>query len=163
MYRQNPGHLLNAYIYRNWDFIHLTRRYLNDIIVTLFNDRIFAEKVANSSSELIENAFKNSPPESDFNIQLSDTRDLVILQVKNYTVNDSETSFKIIKNELNKVYSEIDPSDSFKKRILEYASDPAAKWMLGFARIRLETNAKIEVKLEKEGLIVIKASFPKNN
>ena len=161
MYRQNPGHLLNAYIFRNWDFIHLTRRYLNDIMITLFKDRAFAEKVANASSELIENAFKYSPKDSDLNVSLSDSASNVVLEVKNYPSTESNKAFSSIKNELDKVYSDSSAKEAFKKKILEYVNDPNGNSALGFAKIRLETDAKISTEIDDEGLIIVKATFPK--
>jgi hypothetical protein len=161
MYRQNPGHLLNAYIFRNWDLIHLTRRYLNDIMITMFKDRNFAEKVANASSELIENAFKYSPKDSDLNVSLSDTDNSVVLEVKNYPNADSKSAHKNIKSELDKIYSEGSAKEAFKKKIIEYVNDPNGNSALGFAKIRLETDAKISTEIDEQGLIIVKASFPK--
>ncbi|MBN2547193.1 MAG: hypothetical protein JXB50_15430 [Spirochaetes bacterium] len=161
MYRQNPGHILNAYIYRNWNFIYITRRFLNDIMLSLFKDKIFAEKVANASSELIENAFKNSPDDSDFNIIIDDKKNEVLLEIRNYSKRDSKQSYKIIQDELNKVYAESDPKESFKKKILEFVNSPDENLMLGFAKIRLETDARISADLEEGGVISVKAHFPK--
>jgi len=161
MYRQNPGHILNAYIYRNWNFIYITRRFLNDIMLSLFKDKIFAEKVANASSELIENAFKYSPDDSDFNIIIDDKKSEVLLEIRNYSKRESNQSFKIIQDELKKVYAENDPKEAFKKKILEFVNSPDENLMLGFAKIRLETDARISADLEKGGVISVKAHFPK--
>lgn len=161
MYRQNPGHILNAYIYRNWDFIYVARKFVNEIMYSLFKDKVFAEKVANASSELIENAYKYSPEDSDFNIVIDDKKDEIVLEIRNFSNNDCHKAFNMIESELKKVYSEPDPKESFRKKILEFVNSPSEDLSLGYAKIRLETDAIITAELEKDGVIAVKAHFPK--
>lgn len=163
MLRQSPGHILNAYIYRNWDFIYVTRKFVNEIMYSLFKDKTFAEKVANGSSELIENAYKYSPEDSDFNIVIDDKDKEVVLEIRNFSKNDCQKAFQMIKKELEKVYSEPDPKEAFRKKILEFINNPKEDLSLGYAKIRLETEAIITADLEEEGVIVVKAHFPKSH
>jgi hypothetical protein len=161
MYRQNPVHLLNAFIYKDWDFINHTRKYITDLITTIFKDRKYAESVANSTHELIENAYKYSPKHSDFNISIQELGNAVVLQVKNYPAGDIGDAYDMIKSELKTVYGIKDPKEAYKKKIIESLKDDKHS-RLGFIKIRMETNAKIEVEKTKDGLIVITANFPRN-
>lgn len=160
MYRQNPGHFLNSYIFKKWDFIHFTRDYINNIIINLYNDNQYAEKVTTAASELIENAYKYSPAESDFNINLSEKNNVLVFQVRNYPVGDAKETYELIKSEIDKIYKISDPKEAFKLKIMESLEDPEGRSRLGLAKIRLETNAKLDVKLSEIGVIVTTATFP---
>ncbi|MBN1412489.1 MAG: hypothetical protein JW969_16700 [Spirochaetales bacterium] len=162
IYRQNPVHLLNSFIYKDWDFINHTRKYITDIITTIFKDRQYAENVANATHELIENAYKYSPKHSDFNINIQEIGNAVILQVKNYPIGNIDEVYTLIKSELKKVYSIADPKEAYKMKILESLKDDKHS-RLGFIKIRMETGAKIKVDKTDDGLIVISANFPRDH
>lgn len=161
MYRENPGHLLNSYIYRNWDFIHLTRQYLNNIIFTLFSDRYYAEKVANAASELLSTAYKKSPQESDLNITLSEVEDKIIFKIRTHVNEHAEEVFNKVKAEIDSVYTIEDPKAAFKQAILEYLEKNKDDDSLNYARIRLETNAEISVELNDDGSVTEVVTFPR--
>ena len=159
IYKKNPGYILHSYIYKKWDFIHYTRLYIYNIIRNLFNDLSCAEKVSSAAYELIENAYKYSPAQSDICIILRMLKNRFIVQIKNYTVGDAEKVYQVIKAEIKKVYANPDPGTAFKEKILESLNDPGGRSRLGMAKIRLETGAKLFVKLEENGLITMTASF----
>ena len=119
-----------------------------------------AEKVATAASEMIENAYKYSPEESDFNINIQEKKDTLTFQVRNYPIDDPQETYEIICSEIKKIYSNPDPNEAFKDKMMESLSDPSGKSMLGFAKIRLETGATLNVELDPVGLIITTADFP---
>ena len=88
---QRPTCLLNAYIFKEWDFVRSTRKYVGDLILGIYKDQLYAEKVATAASELIENAYKYSPTDTDFNIVLERNDSAVTIQVRNYVVGEFQS------------------------------------------------------------------------
>lgn len=161
---QKPDCLLNAYIFKEWEFVSATRKYLADLILGIYKDQadfhLYAEKIATASSELIENAYKYSPQNTDFNIVLQKTQNEIQLQVRNYVTGNGLKTLESIQNEIHLVYSDPDPREAFKKKVMASLSDPSGKSMLGYAKIRLETGAIIQAELEDENLLLITVVFP---
>lgn len=157
---QRPTCLLNAYIYKEWEFVRSTRKYLGDLILGLYKNQPYAEKVATAASELIENAYKYSPEDTDFNIVLEKTDTAVTLQVRNYVEGDGGKVLTYLLKEIDLVWSDPDPAEAFKKKMMSSLADPDGKSMLGFAKIRLETGAVVQAELEDSQLLVITAVFP---
>lgn len=161
MKRQKPDCLLNAYIYKEWEFVRATRKYLNDMILGIYKDYHYAEKVATASSELIENAYKYSPDQTDFNIILQKTPKECTLQVRNFVKNNPREVLEFVQSEIEKVFADKDPQEGFRKKVMASLTDASGKSMLGYAKIRLETGAILTAELE-EDLLCITAVFPVN-
>lgn len=163
MYRQRPGHIANLFIYKEWDFIRATRKYLHELITCYYKDQIYGEKVISASNELIENAYKYSPEDSDINVILYEMNNNLFLEVRNYCLEEPEDALEIIKNEIEKVYSYDDPNIAFKEKVIESMERKDSKSMLGFAKIRLETEAICNVELQFNGLLIVQAKFVNND
>ena len=161
---QQNGCLLHTTVFREWEFVLATRKYVSDMILGIFKenktDLLYAEKLATACSELIENAYKYSPPESDLQVTLQRDTDHLKLLVRNFIEGDGETALRSIQKEIALVYSHTDPREAFKKKVLSSLADQNGKPMLGFAKIRLETSATVEVELEAPDLVLITVSFP---
>jgi hypothetical protein len=161
---QSPDCLLNAFIFKEWEFVSATRKYLSDLILGIYKDKkdnqFYAEKLATASSELIENAYKYSPQETDFQIVLQKSEHEILLQVRNYVQGDPGATVATIQKEIELVYGDPDPREAFKKKVLASLSDPNGKSMLGYAKIRLETGGLISAELEDDGLLLISVVFP---
>jgi len=157
---QKPECLLNAFVYRKWEFVRATRKYLGDMILEIYKNHDYAEKVATAASELIENAYKYSPEDSDMNITLERNEKEIVLYVRNYVLGNPQATLKYIKNEIELIWSDPDPTEAFKKKMMASLIDQSGKSMLGYAKIRLETGAVLNAELEDENLILITAVFP---
>lgn len=157
---QKPDCLLNAFVFKEWEFVRATRKYLSDMILGIYKDHTYAEKVATASSELIENAYKYSPADTDFQIILEKTKHEISLQVRNYVAGDPQKTILYIQREIELVYSDPDPQESFRKKMMASLTDTDGKSMLGYAKIRLETGAIIHAELEDSELLLITAVFP---
>ncbi len=157
---QRPTCLLNAYIFKEWDFVRSTRKYVGDLILGIYKDQLYAEKVATAASELIENAYKYSPTDTDFNIVLERNDSAVTIQVRNYVVGDSSKVLQLLHKEIELVWSDPDPAEAFKKKMIASLTDSEGKSMLGYAKIRLETGASLQVELEEQQLLLVTAVFP---
>ncbi|OHD15189.1 MAG: hypothetical protein A2Z96_07090 [Spirochaetes bacterium GWB1_48_6] len=152
--------MLNAYIFKEWDFVRSTRKYVGDLILGIYKDQLYAEKVATAASELIENAYKYSPTDTDFNIVLERNDSAVTIQVRNYVVGDSSKVLQLLHKEIELVWSDPDPAEAFKKKMIASLTDSEGKSMLGYAKIRLETGASLQVELEEQQLLLVTAVFP---
>ena len=161
---QKPDCLLNSYIFKEWEFVSATRKYLSDLIRGIYKGNevysAYAEKLATAASELIENAYKYSPKETDFNIVLEKSDKEITLQVRNFVDGDGKKTLKYIQTEIELVYSDPDPREAFKKKVMASLVDPDGKSMLGYAKIRLETGGIISAELEEDRLLVITVVFP---
>lgn len=156
---QKPDCLLNAFIFKEWEFVRATRKYLSDLILGIFKDQEYAEKVATASSELIENAYKYSPANTDFNIILQKTDREITLQIRNYTSQEGATVLSHIQKEIELVWGEADAQEAFRKKMMASLMDPSGKSQLGYAKIRLETGAAIHAELEEKNLLLVTLTF----
>jgi len=157
---QKPDCLLNAFVFKEWEFVRATRKYLSDMILGIYKEHDYAEKVATASSELIENAYKYSPADTDFQVILEKTKHEITFQVRNYVTGDPQKTIDYIRKEIELVYADPDPQESFKKKMMASLIDPDGKSMLGYAKIRLETGAIISAELDEEAILLITAVFP---
>jgi len=161
---QQNGCLLHTTVLREWEFVLATRKYVSDMILGVFKDDqgdpVYAEKLATACSELIENAYKYSPEDSDLQVSLFQGPADLRLEVRNFAVGGGSSALQAIEKEIALVYSDADPREAFKKKVLSSLADQNGKPMLGFAKIRLETNAAVEVSLESADLVVISVAFP---
>ncbi len=157
---QKPDCLLNAFVYKDWEFVRSTRKYLGDMIQGIYKNHSYAEKVATAASELIENAYKYSPEDSDMNITLERTQKEIVLYVRNYVKEDPEATLNFVRKEIQLIWADADPMEAFKKKMMASLSDPTGKSMIGYAKIRLETGAVLSAEMEDGGLLLITAVFP---
>lgn len=157
---QKPDCLLNAFVYRKWEFVRATRKYIGDMIQEIYKNHDYAEKVATAASELIENAFKYSPEDSDMNVILERSKNEIILYVRNYVKENPQATLQYVRNEIQLIWSDPDPAEAFKKKMMASLVDLSGKSMLGYAKIRLETGAVLSAELEDDALILITAVFP---
>ena len=58
------------------------------------------------------------------------------------------------------MWSDPDPAEAFKKKMIASLTDSEGKSMLGYAKIRLETGASLQVELEEQQLLLVTAVFP---
>lgn len=161
---QKPECLVNAFIFKEWEFVSATRKYLADLIRGIYkgNDHYssYAEKLATASSELIENAYKYSPVDTDLNIVLTKSAHEITLQVRNFVEGDVQKTIEYIQEEIHLVYQDPDPREAFKKKVMASLVDPDGKSMLGYAKIRLETGGIISAEMEEDNLLLITVIFP---
>lgn len=157
---QKPTCLLNAYVFKEWEFVRSTRKYVADLILGIYKDQLYAEKVATAASELIENAYKYSPSDTDFNIVLEKNESSVTIQVRNYVVGNGNQVLALLQKEIDLVWADADPAEAFRKKMMSSLVDPEGKSMLGYAKIRLETGAVLHAELEDQQLLLVTAAFP---
>lgn len=161
---QQKDCLLHTTVFREWEFVLATRKYVSDMILGIFKenklDLLYAEKLATACSELIENAYKYSPTDSDLQISLHQGTGNLRLLVRNFVEGDGQMALRAIEREIALVYRDADPREAFKKKVLSSLAEQTGKPMLGFAKIRLETSATVVVELEAPDLMLITVTFP---
>ena len=159
-----PVTLLRAIVTNDLAFVLATRKYLGDLILACYQDQpealAYAERLSTASAELLENAFKYSPPGTDLVVRLSKSSTELFLQVGNALREDGGTVLVSIQKEIGAVWAERDAREAFRKKVLASLSEPRAKAMLGYAKIRMETGGRLRARLGSRGRLDVTLTFP---
>ena len=156
--------LLRLLVVNELPFVQATRKYLSEAILACYHDRpdalSYAERLSTASGELLENAVKYSPPGTDLVIRLSRTPTELKLQVGNALRDEGRTVLESIRKEIGAVWAEHDAREAFRKKVMASLSDPKAKAMLGYSKIRMETGGRIRAHLRAQDRLDVTLSFP---
>lgn len=156
--------LLRALVANDSAFVAATRKYLAELILACFQGQPealpYAEKLSTASAELLENALKYSPPGTSLLVKLSRTASQLKLEVGNSLTEDGHAVLNSIRREIGTVWAERDAREAFRKKVMASLADPKAKAMLGYAKIRMETGAKIRARLGTQGRLDVSLAFP---
>ncbi len=111
--------LLRAIVINELPFVQATRRYLGDLIVACFHDQpeslAYAERLSTAAAELLENAFKYSPPSTGLIVRLSKSANELLLQVGNALREEGRSVLQSIRREIGSVWAEHDAREVFSK------------------------------------------------
>jgi len=140
-----------------WDYIALTRPYVENFLLINMANKDNIHKVGTAASELLENATKYSARDGiRMIVQKSESESLISLSIFNYA--DKNNAEHLIKR-----VAEMNATDAFEyyifrmKESIKNKKDSAG---LGLARIYYEGDAKISVKYyDKDGIIEVNAMF----
>jgi hypothetical protein len=156
--------LLRAVVTNDLPFVLATRKYLGDLILACFHDKpedlSYAEKLSTASAELLENAFKYSPPGTNLLVRLSRTADDLVLQVGNALREEARQVLSCVRQEIGSVWAELDAREAFRKKVMASLADPKSKAMLGYSKIRMETGGRLRARLGTRGRLDITLTFP---
>jgi len=162
---QHRAHtLLRAIVTNELPFVLATRKYLGELILACFHDQPqclpYAERLSTASGELLENAFKYSPPGTDLVVRLTKTPEELRLQVGNALREEGRQVLVSIRRQIGEVWAERDAREAFRKKVMASLADPKAKAMLGYAKIRMETGGRLQARLGTSGRLDVTLSFP---
>lgn len=140
-----------------WDYIALTRPYVENFLLINMADKDNIHKVGTAASELLENATKYSTRDGIRMIVRKANRESVIsLSVFNYA--DKSRAENLIKR-----VEEMNSTDAFEYyifRMKESIKNKKENAGLGLSRIYYEGDAKISVTYhDVDGIIEVKALF----
>lgn len=156
--------LLRAVVANDQPFVLATRKYLGELILACFHERPealpYAERLSTASAELLENALKYSPPGTELLVKLYRTPTTLVLEVGNRLTEDGKQVLHSIRKEIGTVWADRDAREVFRKKVMASLADPKAKAMLGYAKIRMETGAKIRARLGTRGRLEVSLTFP---
>jgi len=159
-----PVTLLRAVVANDQPFVLATRKYLGELIMACFHDQPeslpYAERLSTASAELLENALKYSPPGTVLLVRLVRTPTSLVLDVGNSLTEDGKGVLHSIRREIGTVWAERDAREAFRKKVMASLADPKAKAMLGYAKIRMETGARIRARLGTRGRLDVSLTFP---
>ena len=162
LHRRNVT-LLRAIVINELPFVQATRRYLGDLILACYHGQpeaqSYAEKLSTAAAELLENAFKYSPPGTDLVVRLSKTSSELLLQVGNALREEGRSVLMSVRREIGSVWAERDAREAFRKRVMASLADPTTKAMLGYAKIRMETGGRLRARLGSQGRLDVTLSF----
>jgi hypothetical protein len=155
--------LLRAIVANDLPFVQATQKYLGDLILACYNtqpeDRAYAERLSTASAELLDNAFKYSPPGTSLIVRLSKSSTELLLQVGNALREEGPDVLASIRREIGAVWSERDAREAFRKKVMASLTDPKTKAMLGYAKIRMETGGRLRARLGSRGRLDVTLSF----
>jgi hypothetical protein len=155
--------LLRAVVVNDLPFVLATRKYLGDLILACFHDQpeclSYAERLSTASAELLENAFKYSPPGTSLLVRLTRTATDLQLQVGNALREEARGVLLSVRREIGAVWAERDAREAFRKKVMASLSDPKNKAMLGYSKIRMETGGRLRARLGARGRLDITLTF----
>lgn len=156
--------LLRALVANERPFVLATQKYLAELIRGCFHDQpeaqAYAERLSTASAELLENAWKFSPPGTELLIRLSKTPSVLEFRVGNTLREDGRSVLSAIRREIGTVWADSDAREAFRKKVMASLADPKAKAMLGYAKIRMETGGRIRARLGPRGRLDVSLTFP---
>jgi len=155
--------LLRAVVSNDLPFVQATRKYLSELILACYHDpsaQSYAEKLSTASAELLENAFKYSPPGTTLLVRLTRTDTELQLQVGNSLREEARSVLLAVRREIGAVWSERDAREAFRKKVLASLADPKSKAMLGYSKIRMETGGRLRAHLGARGRLDVTLTFP---
>lgn len=153
--------LLKAVVLNDPGPVQATRKYLAELIHSCFSDAdvSYSERLSNAAAELLENAQKYSPAGTTLTLKLVKTASELLLQIGNQLREDAVSVLRSIRREIRSVWAVADAREAFRKKVLASLSNPAAKAMLGYAKIRMETGGKLQARLA-HGTLAVTLALP---
>ncbi len=135
----------------DWDYIDLTKKFMEDFLEVYFNGLEGVYKVGTAASELLENAVRYSGG-SDVRATIvnDDATGHVILTVCNRSDRTNASRLLAMVDEMNSS----DSLEYYLKRMRESVSDKDSSPGLGLARLYHETNAIISAFYEEADRMV---------
>lgn len=144
-----------------WYYVSSLWLFTNDILLQLIEDRITAELISMSLSELLENSvkysqkqFKDPYPVVRLKLSVRKDKGKIFLEVENYADPDH---IEVLKQELKTIQSS-QSREVFIQKLREAATRDDGKSQLGLIRIIYEAKGKVTMK--QEGLkVTMKVEF----
>ena len=156
-YEQGTHGYLDITFGPKWDYVPLTKNYVENFLLINLIDKENIGKIAISASELLENAVKYSSKDGIRMIirKILEKRTIELL-VMNFTTIEMYSKVKDIVDVMNSS----DPMEYYIKKMKEAAISEEGESGLGLARINYECGAKISIGYsESDAVIVVKSIF----
>jgi hypothetical protein len=161
MKSQNEKNYLDISFTPKWDYIPLTRNYIENFLLNSINNKLKITKITLVISELLENAIKYAHDDGIRTMikKLKNNRK-VELRVRN-TIMKSEADQLI--NYIDEVNSDPDPFKFYIEKLKSSITRNDGKIGLGLSRIKYEGEANLSARFfdreDGTGIIEIKAIF----
>ena len=156
-YKQDTLGYLDLTFGPNWDYIPITRNYIENFLLINIDEKESINRIAMAASELLENAVKYSTKDGvRIIINKEDERKEIELFVLNYA--DKTLALEHIKR--IETMNAAEPLQYYIEKMKESVIRKDGKAGLGLARINHEANAKISGKYhDSTGTLEVKAVF----
>jgi len=140
-----------------WDYIALTRPYVENFLLINMADKNNIHKIGTAASELLENATKYSIRDGiRMIVKKADNNGKIVLSVFNYSEAAQAQKLKVRIDEMNAK----DPFEYYIYRMKESIKNKKASAGLGLSRIYYEGEARITVTHhESDGIVEVIATF----
>jgi len=140
----------------NWSYISTVRNFIVNFLAITIEDNKKADLIAMAVNELIENAIKYSDREGiEISLRFSKNKRTIHAKVINHL---KKKEYLFLKKFLREMLEE-PPLEAYIKRMKAGSLTQSNKSMIGLARIRHETGAKIKCGY-KHGYVKVTALFP---
>lgn len=160
-YKSNTKGYLDITFGPIWDYIPITRAYIENFLTANAMDKESISKIEMSVSELLENAVKYATDDGIRVILKKDQENAILLSVSNYLKKDKAVSLIEAIIEMQKHNS----LEYYVKRLRESRSHKETKNSAGcgLARVYHEGNASLIPEYDEEnGILELKAVFSIN-
>ncbi|HNR87728.1 MAG TPA: hypothetical protein PKM65_05270 [Spirochaetota bacterium] len=139
----------------NWNYIATVRIFVMNFLAITLEDKKKADVIAMAVNEMVENAIKYSNQACiEIHLDVFEGDKTITVMVGNHATRESYESFTEILDEI----SARPPLEAFLERMRVSSSGPDRKSMIGLARIRYESGAKLSHTFE-DGYLRVYASF----
>ncbi len=141
-----------------WTYISAVRKFLQQFLLVTLEHSKWADLISISASELLENAIKYASEDgTKVKIIYLKEQKFLTLYVENFS---NEENISVLKKEVEKVMQG-SAEKMYLNKMMEAAMRSDGGSQLGFARIRYETDARIDIKVDKT-LVRVVLSFDLN-
>jgi len=128
-----------------WVYISAVRKFLRQFLLVTLEHSKWADLISISASELLENAIKYASEDgTKVKVVYYKDKNFLRLYVENFS---NENNVNVLKKEVEKVM-EGSSESMYLNKMMEAAMRNDGGSQLGFARIRYETNANIDIKID---------------
>ena len=157
VYKEGTDNYLDISFKATWDYIPVTKSYIENILLIEMSDMGDIHKVGTAASELLENATKYSKKKGIRTIiKKLEEDDEIELIVYNYSDEQNAVRLKKRVDEMNKV----DSLQYYLYRMKESIKNKNESAGLGLARVYHEASAKVSASYDKEAEVVqVKANI----
>ncbi len=161
IYQANANGYLDITFGPIWDYIPLTRNYIESFLMVHLIDKVDICKITIAVSELLENAVKHSISDGiRVNIIKHSENDQVELIVYNFA---NKKDYVVLKNIIDKANEATDTLQYYANEMKESYARHDGKARLGIPRIRHESGVRFELSFEEgkelNGIMLIKTKF----
>ena len=134
-----------------WKYIAVVRAFIQNFLVVSFSDDARADKIAMAASELLENAVKYANgEETRIRVALSGKSGDIDIAVSNKATPEAAAA-------LSAMWKSVmtgDPLEAYVARMREAATRSDGKSQLGLVRIRYETGADMNLKVDGDDITI---------
>ena len=149
---EKTGECIELVFSSNWNYISITRQFIQNFLAISSGDREKADKFSISISELLENAVKYSTDDRPYMfLHVNEKTQEILGVVENYATKEAADTLQ----ELYNTVMEGTPMEAYVSQMKKAATLDDGTCQLGLARIRFEAGADIKLVISDDYKITL--------